>query len=123
MLTTILFTASIVAVSILVWLCRQRIAQHLPSKETVSTFCLVAPIVLLLAMAILPDVLLLTESLSLMSPTIRTVVGIAAACIIYAGCSKRADAPQPHPIHWRAPETGYTADTVPASPPDNKEGP
>ena len=82
-----LFAASIVAVSVLAWLFRQRFIKHLPSKETMSTFCLVAPIVLLLLMAILPDVLLLIGTLALMPPTIRTIIGIAAATVvIYAGC-------------------------------------
>jgi predicted permease len=122
-ITTILFAASIVAVSILAWLFRQRFIKHLPSKETMGTVCLVAPIVLLLVMAILPDILLLIGTLALMPPTIRTIIGIAAAtAVIYGGC-KKADAPKPQPIHWRAPDTGYTAETVPASPPDNKEGP
>jgi len=123
-ITTILFAASIVAVSILAWLFRQRFIKHLPSKETMGTVCLVAPIVLLLVMAILPDILLLIGTLALMPPTIRTIIGIAAAAVvIYAGCSKQADKPKPHPIHWSAPETGYHAETVPALPPDNKEGP
>ena len=124
MITVVLFAASIVAVSILAWLFRQRFIKHLPSKETMSTFCLVAPIALLLVMAILPDIVLLIGTLALMPPTIRTIIGIAAAtAVIYGGCSKRSDAPKPQPIHWRAPDTGYTAETVPASPPDNKEGP
>ncbi len=124
MITVTLFAASIVAVSILAWLFRQRFIKHLPSKETMNMFCLVAPIALLLLMAILPELVLLIATLNLMPPTIRTVIGIAAAAaVIYAGCSKRADAPKPHPIHWRAPDTGYTAETVPASPPYNKEGP
>ncbi len=123
MITVTLFAASIVAVSILAWLFRQRFIKHLPSKEALSTFCFVAPIILLLVMAILPDILLLIATLSFMPPTIRTVIGIAAAAaVIYAGCSKKADTPKPHPIHWSAPETGYHAETAPtASPP--KEGP
>ncbi len=124
MITVVLFAASIVAISILAWLFRQRFIKHLPSKETIGTVCLVAPIALLLLMAILPDILLLIVTLSYMPPTIRAVIGIAAAAVVvYAGCSKQADAPKPHPIQWSAPETGYHAETVPALPPDNKEGP
>ena len=59
MITVALFAASIVAVSILAWFFRQRFAKYLPSRETMSTIYLVAPIALLLVMAILPDVLLL----------------------------------------------------------------
>jgi hypothetical protein len=124
MIISILFACSILAVCILTWIFRRRLAKYVPSKETMSTVSLVAPIALLLIMAILPDILLLFATLSLMPHSIRTIIGIAAAAaVIYAGCSKRADTPQPHPIHWRAAETGYTAETVPAAPPDNKEGP
>ena len=123
MIITALFACSILAVCILTWTLRRRLAKHLPSRETMSTVCLVAPIALLLVMAILPDILLLFVTINHMPPTIRAVIGIAAAAVvIYAGC-KRSDAPKPHPIHWSASETGYHAETVPALPPDNKEGP
>ncbi len=119
-ITAILFAASIVAVSILAWLFRQRFIKHLPSKETMSTFCLVAPIALLLAMAILPDILLLIVTLSFMPPTIRAVIGIAAAAaVIYAGCSKKAETPKQPAIQWTAPDTGFHAETPPTIP---KEG-
>ena len=124
MIITALFACSILAISIVTWLFRRRLAKHLSSRETMSTVCLVAPIALLLVMAILPDILLLFVTINLMPPTIRAVIGIAAAAVvIYAGCSKRSDALKPHPIRWSAPETGYHAETVPALPPDNKEGP
>ena len=103
MITTILFACSILAVSILAWLFRQRFAKYLPSKETMSTFCLVAPIVLLLAMAILPDILVLICDPSLMPLHPNRHRHRRAAVIIYAGCSKQADAPKPHPIHWSGP--------------------
>jgi hypothetical protein len=120
MIISILFACSILAVSILVWLFRQRLAQHLPSKETVSTFCLVAPVVLLLCVAILPDVLLLISALSFMPHYLKTILGLsAAACIIYAGCSKKADSPKQPAIEWTAPDTGYHAETPPTIP---KEG-
>lgn len=87
MITVALFAASIVAVSILAWFFRQRFAKYLPSRETMSTIYLVAPIALLLVMAILPDVLLLFVTLSLMPHSIRTIIGIAAAAaVIYGGC-------------------------------------
>lgn len=124
MITTILFALSILAVSILAWLFRRRFTKYVPSKQSMSTFCLVAPVVLLLCVAILPDVLLILAAIKFMPPLLKTVLGFAAAAaILYSGCSKQADKPKPHPIHWSAPETGYTAETVPAFPPDNKEGP
>ena len=48
-----------------------------------STVSLVAPIALLLVMAILPDILLLwRRTLSLMPHSIRTILGIAAAAAV-----------------------------------------
>lgn len=118
-MTTVLLLVSIFAASILAWLFRQRLAKHLPSKETMSTFALFAPIVLLLIFAFLPDIVVLLSTMNLMPASVRIVLALAAAVVVCVGCSKQADKPQPHQIHWRAPETGYHAD----SPPDNKEGP
>ena len=99
----ILLACSILAVSILAWLFRQRVAKHLPSKEAVSTFCLVAPVVLLLCIGLLPDILFLVSTINLMPPLIRSVLGLAAAAsIIYAGCSKQPEAPKRPAIHWSA---------------------
>lgn len=120
MITTILFACSLLAVSILAWLFRRRFTKYVPSKQAVSTFCLVAPIALLLLMAILPDILLLIVTLNLMPPTIRAVIGTAAAAVVvYAGCSKRADAPKQPAIQWTAPDTGFHSETPPTIP---KEG-
>ena len=44
MITTILFACSILAVSLLAWLFRQRLGKLVPSKDALSTFCLVAPV-------------------------------------------------------------------------------
>jgi protein-S-isoprenylcysteine O-methyltransferase Ste14 len=125
-ITAILFAASIVAVSILAWLYRRRLAAsiraHLPRKETVTTACLFVPIALLLVFALLPDILLLVSTMNLMPPSIRIVLALVAAGVVCVGCWKQAAPPKPHPIHWRAPETGYQAETVPV-PPNNKEGP
>jgi hypothetical protein len=119
-MTIILLACSILAVSILAWLFRQRFVKHLPSKKAVSTFCFVAPVVLLLCIGLLPDILFLVSTINLMPPFIRSVLGLAAAAtIIYAGCSKKADAPKQPAIHWSAPETGFHAETPPEIP---KEG-
>jgi hypothetical protein len=124
MITTILLLASsIIAVATIAWFYRESLIRQLPSKEAVNTFCLIAPVVLLLCIGLLPDIFLLVSTINLMPHFLRTILGIgAAACIIYSGCSKKAETPKPHPIHWRAPESGYTAETV-TSPPDNKESP
>jgi len=53
MIISILFACSILVASV-VWLFRQRLAQRLPSKETVTTVTLFAAVALLLAVVLLP---------------------------------------------------------------------
>jgi hypothetical protein len=119
MITTILFACSILAVSILTWLFRRRFTKYLPGKETVSTFSFVAPVALLLCVAISPDVLLLISAITYMPPLLKTVIGLAAAAaIVYTGCSKKAETPKQPAIQWTSPETGFHAET----PPEPKEG-
>lgn len=119
MITVTLFAASIVAVSILTWIFRRRFAKHLPSKEAMSTFCLVAPVGLLLLLAILPNVILLFVTINLMPTSIKAIIGlVAAAAIIYSGC-KKTETPKQPAIQWTAPDTGYHAETPPTIP---KEG-
>ena len=120
-ITVILLASILLAASILAWLFRRRLAEQLPSKETMSTFLLFAPIALLVIIALLPDIFLLISTMSLMPPFVRIVLALVAAAVVCVGCSKQADKPKPHPIHWRAPETGYQAETVTIPP--NKEGP
>ncbi len=94
MIITALFACAILAVSILTWLFRRRIAKYVPSKDAVTTFGIAAPVVLLLCLAILPDAILLISALALMPHYLKLILGLSAAtCIIYAGC-KKADAPQ-----------------------------
>jgi hypothetical protein len=50
MIIAALFACSIFAVTVLTWLFRQRFIQHLPSKETMSTLSLIAPVALLLVL-------------------------------------------------------------------------
>ena len=108
MIISILFACSILAVSILVWLFRQRFAQHLPSKETMSTVALVALVALLLVMAILPDIILLCGTLYLMPHAFKIVLGLAAAAMLCVGCSKQSPEPvKPAVIHWKGQDGGY----------------
>ncbi len=126
-MTTFILLVLILVTAIVAWLLRRRlvasILARLPRKETMTTALLFASIALLLAIALLPDILILISTMSLMPPFFRIVLGLVAAAVICVGCSKQYDKPKPHAIHWRAPDTGYSAETVPASPPDNKEGP
>ncbi len=121
MTIAILFAISIIASIILAWLFRRRFAEYIPSKSAVSTFGIAAPVVLLLCLAILPDVLLLISAIAFMPHYLKIVVGLSAAtCIIYAGCSKRTEVPKQPAIHWSAPETGYQADTPPDPQPETQ---
>jgi peptidoglycan/LPS O-acetylase OafA/YrhL len=117
--TTLILLACSIAALVLVWRFRQRLAHHIPRKETMSTAILVASIALLATFALLPDIVVLVSSMNLLPPLLKIVLVLAAVagCI---GCSKKADKPQP--TRWSAPETGYHAETIP---PDNKpkEGP
>lgn len=116
MTIAILFAISIIAVSILAWLFRQRFAKFVPSKDAVTTFGIAAPVVLLLCLAILPDVLLLVSAIAFMPHYLKLVLGASAAtCIIFAGC-KKADTPKQPAIQWTAPDTGYHAETPPTVP-------
>ena len=109
-----LFIASI----ILAWLFRQRLARFLPRKETVTTVTLFAAVALLLAVVLLPDILLLVYTLSIMPHSLRIVLALAAATMVCVGCYKQADAPKPRRLHWSAPETGFQSETT--LPPDPK---
>ena len=124
MTIAILFAISIIAVSILTWLARRRFTKYLPSKEAVNTFCLVAPVVLLLCVAVLPDLVLFISLLAIMPHYLKLVLGLsAAACIIYAGCSKQSDTSKPRRLHWSAPDTGFQSDTTLPPDPKPKEAP
>ena len=102
-----------------VWLCRQRLVKHIPSKETLNIFSLVALVVLLVGIGLLPDILILIASVDLMPPFLKTMLGLfAAAGIIYVGCSKKAETPKQPAIQWTSPETGFHAET----PSEPKEG-
>lgn len=123
-MTTVILLASILVTAIVAWRLRRRLAAlthaYLPRKETMTTALLFAPIALLLLIALLPDLLVLISTMNLMPPYFRIVLALAATVLVCIGCSKKTDAPKPQPIHWRAPESGYTAETAP---PPNKEGP
>jgi len=118
MIITALFACSILAVTILTWLFRQRLARFLPRKETVTTVTLFAAVALLLAVVLLPDILLLVYTLSIMPHSLRIVLALAAATMVCVGCYKQTDAPKPRRLHWSAPETGFQSDTI--LPPDPK---
>jgi flagellar biosynthesis protein FliP len=113
MFIAILYVVSILAVSILAWLLRQRITHHLPSKRVMNNFGIVALVVLLLVLAILPDILVLLTTINLMPHSLKIVLGLAAAALICVGCSKRAEPPKQPAIQWTAPDTGYHAETRP----------
>jgi hypothetical protein len=124
MIITITLLASILVASIvLAWLFRQRIAQHLPSKETLTTAMLFAPIALLVGLALLPDVLLLISTMRLLPPAFRIVLGLTAATLVCVGCYKQTDAPKPRRLHWSAPDTGFQSDTTLPPDPKPKEAP
>ena len=90
MFTLILVVCSMLVALYVVWLCRQRLVKHIPSKETLNIFSLVALVVLLVGIGLLPDILILIASVNLMPPFLKTMLGLfAAAGIIYVGCSKR----------------------------------
>jgi len=121
MITLILVTCSALVVLVVVWLFRQRFVKHLPSKEALNNFCIVALVVLLLCVGLLPDILILVAKVNLMPPLVKTVLGLAAAAvIIYAGCSKQTEAPKQPAIQWSAPDTGYHAETPPDIPKEGK---
>jgi Mn2+/Fe2+ NRAMP family transporter len=113
MIITALFACSILAVSILAWLFRQRIAQHLPSKETLTTTMLFAAVALLLVVVLLPDILLLVYTLNIMPHSLRIVLALAAATMVCVGCSKQTPEPaKPAVIHWQGQDGGYEDTTA-----------
>ena len=118
MILSILFACSILAVSILGWLLRRRFTKCLPSKETMSTLCLIAPVALLLVLAILPDLVLLFTTINLTPPILKTILAVAAATMVCVGCSKQTDPSKPRRLHWSAAETGFESETL--LPPDPK---
>lgn len=121
MTTLILVTCSALVAFVVAWLFRQRVVEHLPSKEALNNFSIVALVVLLLCIGLLPDILILMATVNLMPPFLKAILGlVAAAAIIYAGCSKKAETPKQPAIQWTAPDTGYHAETPPEIP---KEGP
>jgi hypothetical protein len=121
MTTLILVACSALAVSVVAWLFRQRFVKHVPSKEALNNFCIVALVVLLLGIGLLPDILILVATVNLMPPLVKTVVGLAAAgAVIYAGCSKQTEAPKQPAIQWSAPDSGYRAETTPEIPKEGK---
>ncbi len=117
MIITALFACSILAVAILTWIFRRRFAKYL-RKDTMSTISLIAPVALLLVLAILPDILLLFVTINLMPHSFKIVLALAAATMICVGCFKQADAPKPRRLHWSAPDTGFQSETT--FPPDPK---
>ncbi len=123
MIITALFACSILAVSILAWLFRQRLAQHLPSKESMTTAMLFAAVALLLVVVLLPDILLLVYTLNIMPHSLRIVLALAAATMVCVGCYRQADAPKPRRLQWSAPETGFQSETTLPPDPKPKEAP
>ena len=124
MIITITLLASILVTSIIfAWLFRQRIAQHLPSKETLTTAMLFAAVALLLVVVLLPDILLLVYTLNIMPHSLRIVLALAAATMVCVGCYKQADAPKPRRLQWSAPETGFQSETTLPPDPKPKEAP
>jgi hypothetical protein len=124
MTTLLLFACSIVVVSVLAWLYRQRLAQHLPTKKTMTDVLVVASIVLLAVLVLLPDIFIFVSTMKLLPTPFKIILTIAAAVVACIGCSKKTDAPQPRQIRWKASETGYTGTTVlPPDIPDKKEEP
>jgi hypothetical protein len=123
MIISILFACSLFAVAILTWLFRQRLARFLPRKETMTTATLFAAVALLLAVVLLPDILLLVYTLSLMPHSLRIILALAAATMVCVGCWKQADAPKPRRLQWSAPETGYQSETTLPPDPKPKEAP
>ncbi len=122
MIISILFACSILAVAILAWLFRQRLARCLPRKETMTTVMLFAAVALL-AVVLLPDILLLVYTLNIMPHALRVVLGLAAATMVCVGCYKQADAPKPRRLHWSAQETGFQSETTLPPDPKPKETP
>jgi hypothetical protein len=113
MIITVTLLASILVTSIAVWLFRQRLAQHLPSKETMTTVCLFAAVAVLLVVVLLPDVLLLVYTLSLMPHSLRIVLALAAATMVCIGCFKQNPQPaKPALIHWKGQDGGYEDTTA-----------
>ena len=112
MIITVTLLASILVASVAVWFFRQRLVQFLPSKETMTTLLLFAPIALLVGMALLPDVLLLISTLKLLPPAFRIVLGLAAATMVCVGCSKHAEPAKPAFIHWKGQDGGYEDTTT-----------
>ncbi len=113
MIFTVTLLASILVASVLAWLFRQRIAQHLPSKETVTTVTLFAAVALLLVVALLPDILLLISTMKLLPPSFRIVLALAAAVAVCVGCSKQTSEPtKPAVIHWQGQDGGYEDTTA-----------
>lgn len=114
MIITITLLASLLITSIIVaWLFRQRITRHLPSKETVTTVTLFAAVALLLAVVLLPDILLLVYTLSIMPHSLRIVLALAAAAMVCVGCWKsQPAAPAPAVIHWKGQDGGYEDTTA-----------
>ena len=71
---------------------------------------LISSITLLAILALLPDLFILVSAMKLMSGFWRVAITLAATTFILAatcvGCSKPAEPPKPHEIHWQGPETG-----------------
>jgi hypothetical protein len=121
MTALILVACSALVALVVAWLFRQRFVKHLPGKEALNNFCIVALVVLLLGIGLLPDILILVATVNLMPPLVKTVLGLATAgAIIYAGCSKQTEAPKQPAIHWSAPDTDYHAETPPEIPKEGK---
>jgi len=114
-MTIVIVLASILATVILAWLLRRRLAQYLAKKETLKTVLLLVSVVALAILALLPDFIIIASLATRKLRFVATVLVLSAALCI--GCSKPAEPPKPHEIHWRGPETGYTATTP--QPPDN----
>ena len=114
MIITITLFASILVTSIIfAWLFRQRIAQHLPSKETMTTAMLFAAVALLLVVVLLPDILLLVYTLNIMPHSLRIVLALAAATMVCVGCYKQTPEPaKPAVIHWQGQDGGYEDTTA-----------
>ncbi len=120
MISLILVASSALVALVVAWLLRQQLVEHLPSKEVLNNFSIIALVVLLLCIGLLPDILILVSAVNLMPPFLKAVLGVlVAGTIICVGCSKKAEPPKQPAILWTAPDSGFQAETPPTIP---KEG-
>ena len=88
-MTTLIILGSILATVILAWLFRERLAHHLPRKETMTTATLIAAIVLLAFLALLPDILILVSTMKLLPPFFKIFLALSAAVAACLGATTK----------------------------------